>query len=244
MWKPLATVLAPRFTVIAPDLPGIGDSSMPKSGLDMKTSAAARPRGAVRSLGHDKVRVVGHDIGLMVAYAYAADVSAGRREARADGCVPARRRRMGGDLQQSGDLAFPLLRPDAGGAGQGSRADSTSNTSGTTSPPTSATRFPKRTGAHTRRPTRAVRAEWRPGSRTSRRSRRPRRISRSSPRPDLTIPVLSIGGEKVARRGAGRAGEARRTDATVIVLKDTGHWIMEERPDETHGGARPVSLTT
>src|SRR5215831_20559902 len=37
MWKPLARVLAPRFTVVAPDLPGIGDSSIPKTGLDMKT---------------------------------------------------------------------------------------------------------------------------------------------------------------------------------------------------------------
>ena len=71
MWRPLARTLAHRFTVIAPDLPGIGGSSIPESGLDMTTSAA-RIRAAVRSLGHDKVRVVGHDIGLMVAYAYAA----------------------------------------------------------------------------------------------------------------------------------------------------------------------------
>src|SRR6202790_3169078 len=71
MWKPLATVLAPRFTIIAPDLPGIGDSSIPKTGLDIKTSAE-RVHAAVNSLGYKKVRVVGHDIGLMVAYAYAA----------------------------------------------------------------------------------------------------------------------------------------------------------------------------
>src|SRR5437870_5304156 len=71
MWKPLAKVLAPRFTVIAPDLPGIGDSSIPKTGLDMKTSAE-RVHAAVRSLGFQKVRVEGHDIGLMVAYGYAA----------------------------------------------------------------------------------------------------------------------------------------------------------------------------
>src|SRR6266403_987977 len=71
MWKPLAKMLAPRYTVIAPDLPGIGDSSIPKAGLDMKISAE-RVHAAVRSLGYTKVRVVGHDIGLMVAYAYAA----------------------------------------------------------------------------------------------------------------------------------------------------------------------------
>src|ERR1700694_2512079 len=71
VWKPLAKALAPRFTIVAPDLPGIGDSSIPKTGLDMKTSTE-RVHAAVKSLGYTKVRVVGHDIGLMVAYAYAA----------------------------------------------------------------------------------------------------------------------------------------------------------------------------
>src|SRR5258705_7533429 len=71
MWKPLAKVLAPRFTVLAPDLPGIGASSIPKTAIDMKTSAE-RVHAAVNALGFKKVRVVGHDIGLMVAYAYAA----------------------------------------------------------------------------------------------------------------------------------------------------------------------------
>jgi pimeloyl-ACP methyl ester carboxylesterase len=71
MWKPLAVALAPRFTIIAPDLPGIGNSSIPSSGLDMTTSAR-RIRDAVVALGYRNVFVVGHDIGLMVAYAYAA----------------------------------------------------------------------------------------------------------------------------------------------------------------------------
>src|SRR6266478_4247774 len=71
MWKPLAVQLAPRFTVVAVDLPGIGDSAIPASGIDMKTSAQ-RIHEAVQKLGYSRARVVGHDIGLMVAYAYAA----------------------------------------------------------------------------------------------------------------------------------------------------------------------------
>src|SRR4051795_543155 len=70
MWRPLIPRLAEKFTVIAPDLPGIGDSDIPKDGLDMK-SAAARIHTLVKSLGVERARVVGHDIGLMVAYAYA-----------------------------------------------------------------------------------------------------------------------------------------------------------------------------
>jgi pimeloyl-ACP methyl ester carboxylesterase len=73
MWEHTAIpALSKRFTVIAPDLPGFGDSAIPPDGLDMKT-AAERVHALVRTLEPSrKVRIVGHDIGLMVAYAYAA----------------------------------------------------------------------------------------------------------------------------------------------------------------------------
>lgn len=71
MWRPAIPVFAEKFTVIAPDLPGIGDSAIPASGLDMKTSAI-RIHALAKALGVSKACVVGHDIGLMVAYAYAA----------------------------------------------------------------------------------------------------------------------------------------------------------------------------
>ena len=71
MWRPLIDKLKEKFTVIAPDLPGIGDSDIPKDGCDMKT-AAIRIHALAKSIGVTKARVVGHDIGLMVAYAYAA----------------------------------------------------------------------------------------------------------------------------------------------------------------------------
>src|SRR5260221_14470847 len=72
MWGAILPVLAGRFTGIAPGLPGIGDSAIPADGLDMK-SAAMRIHGLARKVGVEKARVVGHDIGLMVAYAYAAE---------------------------------------------------------------------------------------------------------------------------------------------------------------------------
>src|ERR1700747_3119188 len=75
MWRPLIDKLKDKFTVIAPDLPGIGDSDIPKDGADMKT-AALRIHALAKSIGATNARVVGHDIGLMVAYAYAAQFSA------------------------------------------------------------------------------------------------------------------------------------------------------------------------
>src|SRR6266536_2129158 len=70
MWRPIIPLLAEKFTVIAPDLPGIGESSIPADKIDM-ISSASRIHSLVRSLGIEKAKVVGHDIGLMVAYAYA-----------------------------------------------------------------------------------------------------------------------------------------------------------------------------
>jgi len=71
MWIPLFADFGKDFTVIAPDLRGLGDSSRPSSGYDKKT-AAVDIHELVKSLGYERIDLVGHDIGLMVAYAYAA----------------------------------------------------------------------------------------------------------------------------------------------------------------------------
>ena len=71
MWIPLMPHLTATRTVIAPDLRGIGGSERTAGGYDKKTMAKDIHE-LVRQLGHTKVMLVGHDIGLMVAYAYAA----------------------------------------------------------------------------------------------------------------------------------------------------------------------------
>jgi pimeloyl-ACP methyl ester carboxylesterase len=70
-WAPLATELVKSCSVVVPDLRGIGRSSRPMGGYDKKTQAADI-RAVVTTLGHDRTSVVSHDIGIMVAYAYAA----------------------------------------------------------------------------------------------------------------------------------------------------------------------------
>jgi pimeloyl-ACP methyl ester carboxylesterase len=71
MWLPLIPQLSATHTVIAPDLRGIGGSERTAGGYDKKTMAKD-VRELVHKLGHKQVMLVGHDIGLMVAYAYAA----------------------------------------------------------------------------------------------------------------------------------------------------------------------------
>ena len=71
MWRPLMIELAKTRLVIAPDLRGFGRSSKPDGGYDKKTMAQDI-HALAESLGVKSATVVGHDIGLMVAYAYAA----------------------------------------------------------------------------------------------------------------------------------------------------------------------------
>ena len=52
-------------------------------------------------------------------------------------------------------------------------------------------------------------------------------------RTPLTMPVLSIAGDKASAEVLGQQMKLVAKDATAVVLKDTGHWVLEERPKET-----------
>src|SRR2546422_73347 len=71
MWLPLIPKLAVNHRVIAPDLRGSGQSGVPDSGYD-KVTMARDIHALAQSQGWTSVQIVGHDIGLMAAYAYAA----------------------------------------------------------------------------------------------------------------------------------------------------------------------------
>lgn len=70
-WRKIMPVLAENYTVIAPDMRGLGDSSKPDSGYDKRTVAEDIYQ-LTKSLGFKQINLVGHDLGGMVAYAYAA----------------------------------------------------------------------------------------------------------------------------------------------------------------------------
>jgi pimeloyl-ACP methyl ester carboxylesterase len=71
MWNRIMPQLSKHFIVIAPDLPGVGESGKPKDGYDKKSMAADLHK-LIEKLGYKRINIAGHDIGLMVAYAYAA----------------------------------------------------------------------------------------------------------------------------------------------------------------------------
>src|ERR671918_1433010 len=70
-WRHVMPALAKNYTVIAPDLRGLGDSSKPLTGYDGKTVAEDIHQ-LVTQLGFKTIFLVGHDIGSFIIYPYAA----------------------------------------------------------------------------------------------------------------------------------------------------------------------------
>ena len=70
-WRHVMPALARNYTVIAPDLRGLGESSKPITGYDGKTTAEDIHQ-LVTKLGFNDIFLVGHDFGVQVAYSYGA----------------------------------------------------------------------------------------------------------------------------------------------------------------------------
>ena len=69
-WRQVMPRLAERFRIIAPDLPGQGDSDCPEQGYDTQALAEAA-HGLLQALGVASYHLAGHDVGAWVAFAYA-----------------------------------------------------------------------------------------------------------------------------------------------------------------------------
>jgi pimeloyl-ACP methyl ester carboxylesterase len=230
MWRPIIPRLAERFMVIAPDLPGIGDSSIPRDGLDMK-SAATRIHDLVRSLGVAKAEVVGHDIGLMVAYAYAAQFPAETTKlVLMDAFLPG----VGEweAVYNSPDRwHFRFNGPTPEALVQGRErmyfdyywndfaADKTK----------SIPEADRRAYVEAYSRPGRMRAGWAYFISFPLAAKDFAQLAQTK----LTMPVLTIGGEKASADVLGRQLELVATNVTHVVVKDSGHWLMEEKPKET-----------
>jgi len=230
MWRPIISLLADRFTVIAPDLPGIGDSSIPTDKIDMKTSAT-HIHALARSLGVKKAHVVGHDIGLMVAYAYATQFPTETEKLVVmDAFLPG----VPGWEAIYNDpnvwhFRFNGEYPEALVKGRERTyfeyfwnvlaADKTHSI-----PEADRKAY---TEAYSK-PGR-MRAAWAYFASWPQLAKDFAQLSQNK----LTMPVLSIGGEKSLGNELAQQMKLVATDVNVVVLKDTGHWILEERPRET-----------
>jgi pimeloyl-ACP methyl ester carboxylesterase len=230
MWKPIIPLLAEKFTVIAPDLPGIGDSAIPKDGLDMK-SAAIRIHSLISSIGIEKARIVGHDIGLMVAYAYAAQFPAETEKlVLMDAFLPG----VAGwetaynhpgiwHFRFNGPTPEALVRGRERAYFEHFWNDFAADKKHSLSKADRAAY-----AAAYARPGR-MRAGWAYFVSFGQAAKDFAELSQIK----LSMPALAIGGEKAFGELLGQQLKIVASDAKVVVLQNTGHWVLEENPKGT-----------
>jgi pimeloyl-ACP methyl ester carboxylesterase len=229
MWAPLAADLARDHTVVVPDLRGMGLSSIPDSGYDKKTQAGDI-RAVLAALGIEHSVVIGHDIGTMVAYAYAA-----RYPQRTDRLVvmdaPVPGIPPWNDIVRSPMLwHFDFGGPDAERLVAGRERIYLD-------------RFWNEFAGNPTKVDEATRQHYaklyaRPGAMHAafaqfRSIRQDEVDNKASMATRLTMPVLAIGGEKSF---AGNEAIVMRNAAdkvTEVVVPVAGHWLMEEAPTQT-----------
>jgi pimeloyl-ACP methyl ester carboxylesterase len=230
MWRPAIPVLAQKFTVIAPDLPGIGDSDIPTGEVTMK-GAAVRIHNLAKQLGVQKARVVGHDIGLMVAYAYAAQFpSETEKLVLMDAFLPG----VQGWEPYYNNPAIWHFRfngptPEALVKGRERiyfehfwndfAADKTRSI-----PESDRVAY----AAAYARPGR-MRAGWAYFVSFPQTAREFAELARTK----LPMSLLVIAGEKASAATLSAQGPLIATNAKIVTLKNTGHWLMEENRKET-----------
>jgi pimeloyl-ACP methyl ester carboxylesterase len=230
MWKPLAVQLARRYTVVAIDLPGIGDSSIPASGIDMKTSAQ-RVHEAFHKVGYDRTRVVGHDIGLMVAYAYAAMYPAEVEQLTLmDAFLPG----IGAwrdvyDAPGPWHFRFYGHTPELLVKGRERTYFEHFWNDFAADPKRSIPEADRRAYA---------KAYARPGRMAAGFAYFQSFLKTADDfaelgKTKLPMPVSTIGGEKANGDALGAQAKFISANPTVVIIKDAGHWILEEKTDET-----------
>src|SRR5271154_5952808 len=228
-WAPLAAELVKNYTVVVPDLRGIGRSSRPAGGYDKKTQAADI-RAVVTALGYDRASVVSHDIGIMVAYAYAARYpDKVERLVVMDAPIPGIA--PWDDIVRNPALwHFSFNGPDAERLVQGRERiylDRIWNAfTGDPSKPDEATRAYYAAQYAQPGAMRSGFAQFTAFSQDA----QDNKIFQRTP---LTMPVLAVGGEKSF--GATEAVVMRNaaTNVREAVVPGAGHWLMEENPKFT-----------
>jgi len=229
MWAPLAAELARDHTVVVPDLRGMGLSSHPPEGYDKRTQAADI-RAVLTALNIDQAAIVGHDIGNMVAYAYAARYPDKTEklvvmDAPVPGIPP------WDDLVRNPLLwHFSFGGPDAERLVAGRERIYLD-------------RFWNEFAADRSKIDEATRVHYaklyaQPGAMHSAFAQflsfpKDAEDNKVSMATKLTMPVLAIGAEKSFASTQALVMRNAATNVTEVVIPNSGHWLMEEQPTAT-----------
>ncbi|MGH7329314.1 MAG: alpha/beta fold hydrolase, partial [Polyangiaceae bacterium] len=217
-WRRVIPLLAPRYTVIAPDLRGQGASERCADGYDA-ASIAADLRELAASLGFERVRVVGHGLGVFAAFAFAAIHRESVEQlvvldAPLAGFVPDE---VLGDVPAS--LAWPRSlhsEPDLAAMLTARRERKLLQTVFAGTDGDEYVRWHSSADA-----LRAGLAYHRTVAQGA--------LDGVAP---LSIPVLALGGERSMGERMARAFRSRALDVTGAIVPGAGHFLHEEKPDD------------
>lgn len=229
MWRPLIVELAKSRLVIAPDLRGFGQSSKPDIGYDKKTMAQDVHNLAM-SLGLKRASIVGHDIGLMVAYAYAAQYPTEvDRIVLMDAFLPGV-----GDwksvwlLRDLWHFHFYGETPLKLVAGRERIYFEHFWNDFAADPKHSVPEADRRFYAASYAQPGAMRA----GFEVFRNFEQDAKDFAQFAQTKLTMPMLVLTGEKASGNFLIEQGRLVASDVNGVVIKGSGHWLMEEAPDQ------------
>jgi len=235
MWAPLAAALAPDHTVVAPDLRGMGLSSHPESGYDKKTQGGDVAR-ILDALRIDTADVVTHDIGNMVGYAFAAQYPA--RVARLvvmDAPLPG----IGpwDEITRSPLLwHFNFRGPDVERLVKGrERIYLDRFWNELSADPRSIDEATREHYAELYAQPGAMRAAFNQFAAFAQDAIDNQAFAAKG---KLTMPVLAIGAEKSFGAAMAEILRLVATDVTLVVIPNSGHWLMEEQPAATVSAVR------
>lgn len=234
MWAALAADLARDHTVVVPDLRGMGLSSIPEGGYDKKTQAADI-RGVLAALQIEHSVVIGHDIGTMVAFAYAS-----RYPERTDRLVvmdaPVPGIPPWNDIVRSPMLwHFDFGGPDMERLVAGRERIYLD-------------RFWNEFAGDPSKVDEQIRQHYaklyaRPGNMRAafaqfRSIRQDEVDNKASMATRLKMPVLAVGGEKSFASNEAIVMRNAADKVTEVVIPGAGHWLMEEAPTQTIAAIR------
>jgi pimeloyl-ACP methyl ester carboxylesterase len=230
MWSPLAARLAPHYTVIVPDLRGMGLSARPSGGYDKKTQGHD-VAGMLDALKIDKASLVTHDIGNMVGYAFAAEYPARvSRFVLIDAPLPG----IGpwDNIVRSHALwHFSFWGPDAERLVAGRERIYLDRFWNEFS--ADPKKFPEASRAHYARlyaQPGAMHAGFEQFKAFDQDAIDDKAFVAQG---KLTMPVLALGGEKSFGPTMAVVMRAAATNVQEGIVPDSGHWVMEENPGAT-----------
>lgn len=228
VWNRILPELSRHFTIIAPDLRGIGESGKPAGGYDKKNMAVDMHE-LVAKLGYQHIDIAGHDIGMIVAYSYAAQFGSNvRKVAFLDAMLPGIEPVWAQIKAKAWWFGF-FSQPNAGKIVAGNVGLFFTDFW----PPLG---YKKDAFSQTER-NEFIRAYSVPGATTGAFhwfGEFPQDVvdNMEFMKNKLPMPLLALGADHFAAPFLAAHSRLVANDVREVIIKDSGHWMMQEQPEQ------------